>query len=67
MDFALVWVCLLGLPIELWSSDVFRMIGNSLGMFVAADMSFKDFGLMVVAQILVSLYLRDGLTEKMEI
>jgi hypothetical protein len=30
MDLLLVWVKLLGLPLEFYSTDVFREIGNAL-------------------------------------
>jgi hypothetical protein len=42
MDYYLIWVRLLGLPLILWSDEVFNKIGNSLGLFYKADNSYRD-------------------------
>ena len=63
----LVWLRLLGLPPHFWMESVFRAIGNTLGRFLEADMSFlhtRDKGL---ARILVSLNPREGLVEEINL
>jgi hypothetical protein len=42
-------------------------LGNSLGTFIEADMSFLEMGKMVVAQNLVSLDIREGLVEDLKL
>ena len=39
-----IWVKLLNLPFEFWSLDFFKMVENSLGTFLEADLSFLQFG-----------------------
>eukprot|EP01018_Ginkgo_biloba_P039380 Gb_12932 [translate_table: standard] len=67
MDLMPVWVKLPGLPLEFWSLEVFKAIGNVLGHFVEADMSFITSGLMVTTHILVQMDLREGLAESLEL
>eukprot|EP01018_Ginkgo_biloba_P023075 Gb_32325 [translate_table: standard] len=50
-----------GLLLDFWSLEVFKEIGNSLGSYIEADMSFVDTNAMSMARILVSLDLREGL------
>jgi hypothetical protein len=52
-----VWVCLPGLPLILWSKEVFKEIGNALGFFYEANSSYKSSGYMGMAHILVGLKL----------
>lgn len=40
MDVALAWVRLPGFPMEFWNLVSFRDVGNALGEFIDADMSF---------------------------
>eukprot|EP01018_Ginkgo_biloba_P010712 Gb_14385 [translate_table: standard] len=56
-----VWVKLPGLPLDFWSNEVFKEIGNSLGSFIEVDMSLVDTNAMSVVRILVSFDLREGL------
>jgi hypothetical protein len=42
----------------------FQAIGNLLGDYISADMSFKEMGEMYVAHILVSLNIRGGLQKQ---
>ena len=63
LDSIPIWVQLLGLPPHLWSEKCFQAIENFLGEFLAADMGFIDTGEMSVARILVSLNIREGLRE----
>ena len=48
-----VWVNLLELPRKLWTLDIFCTIGNKLGEYFEANMSFKTTRLRKVARILV--------------
>jgi len=61
LDSIPIWVRLLGLPPHLWNEKCFQAIGNHLGEFITADMSFLDTGEMAVARILVLLNVREGL------
>ena len=45
----------------------FSTIDNILEMFTEADMSFEEFGVIMVANILVRLDLREGFLEELEI
>jgi hypothetical protein len=62
-----IWVRLSGLPMQFWNSARFVVIGNMLGSYIEADMSFEDTGLMSVARILVRLNLRPGLLQELTI
>jgi hypothetical protein len=46
-----------------WSEDVFRVIGNSLGVYFKDDMYFKSTGSMEMARIPIGLDLKDGLVD----
>eukprot|EP01018_Ginkgo_biloba_P000430 Gb_04206 [translate_table: standard] len=65
LDYTPVWVKVPGLPIDFWSLEVFKKIGNELAMFLEADMSFLDTGQMTPEKVLVGIDLRDGLAPKM--
>jgi hypothetical protein len=58
-----VWVHILGLPLILWSKEVFEKIGNTLGTFYEANLSFQETGYYGMAQILVGLEVSKGLVE----
>ena len=40
LDTILIWVYLPGLPLELWNLAYLSEIGNELGIFIEADLSF---------------------------
>jgi hypothetical protein len=61
VDVVPIWVRLSGLPMQYWNSVCFVAIGNKLGNYIEADMSFEETGLMSVARILVRLDIRPGL------
>jgi hypothetical protein len=67
MDVAPIWVWLLGLPMEFWTKKSFSEFGNFLGTYLDADMSFLESREMAVARILVSLNIREGLIEELEL
>jgi hypothetical protein len=50
-------------PLILWSEEVFKEIGNSLGLFYEEYTSFYDSGYMGMARILVGLDLSKGLVD----
>jgi len=58
-----VWVRAPGLPFFLWTEAVFQSIGNTLGTFLEADMSFKETKVMGTARILTNLDLSKGLAK----
>jgi hypothetical protein len=62
-----IWVRLPGLPPQYWLVKCFQAIGNELGFFLKADMSFKETREMVFAQILVSLNIRVRLQKQFKI
>jgi hypothetical protein len=54
-----------GLPMQYWNTHRFAAIGNLLGSYLEADMSFEVTGLMTVAHILVLINLRKGLYQEL--
>ncbi|RVW20562.1 putative ribonuclease H protein [Vitis vinifera] len=60
-----VWVRVVGLPLHLWSSEVFERIGDGCGGFVAADEKSLDSSELQWARILVKWCRREALGEKM--
>lgn len=58
-----VWVRAPGLPFFLWTEAVFQSIGNTLGTFLEADMSFIETKAMGTARILTNLDLSKGLAK----
>lgn len=56
-----VWVWLPRFPMQHWHLAKFETIGNHLGKFLEAHMSFEETWIMTVAKILVSFDLRKGL------
>jgi len=61
LDITPIWINIIGLPIEFWSYEVFKEIGNSLGVFYEANMIFEETRIMTIVWILVGIDLRDGL------
>ena len=62
-----VWVRLPGLPPQFWVQLVFREIKNNLGHFLEANMSFVHSSDKGLAKILISLNLREGLAEEINL
>jgi len=62
-----IWVRLPGFPIQYWNESIVSMVGNRLGKYLEVEISFKQAGIKTVAKILVSLDLRKGLGEDIEI
>lgn len=61
MEAILVWENVLGLPPHLWTEDVFRAIGNKLGEFLEAYVSFKTPRIRKITRVLVNLDSREGI------
>jgi hypothetical protein len=56
-----IWVRLPSLPMQYWNTHQFVAIGNIMGSYLEADISFEVTGLMKVAHILFLINLRKGL------
>jgi hypothetical protein len=67
MDKILVWVRLSVLPLQFWTLEHFKAIGNFLGDFLEADMTFEETKQRKVARILVCLNVREGLGEEVDL
>jgi len=62
-----IWVRLPALPLHYWDPFHFRNIGNILGTFLEADLSYLETHDKRVARILVSINLREGLAEQIKL
>ena len=51
------------LPFEFWSVEFFKMIGNALGTFLEADLSFLKTSICCLGKVLVLIDMRNGLAE----
>jgi len=67
VDESPIWVRLPALPLHYWEPFHFRNIGNILGSFLEADLSYLETFDQRVARILVSINLREGLAEQMNL
>jgi hypothetical protein len=64
VDKLLIWVHFPSLPIELWTKEGFRCLGNALGTFIDADMYFISTSKMSIAIFLVHINVSKGLARK---
>ena len=62
VDVVPVWVRLPALPLHFWDLYHFRRIGDMLGTFLEADLSFLESREKKVARILVNLNVREGIS-----
>ena len=62
-DIMPIWVKLPNLPFEYWSLDFFKLVGNTLGTFVEAGLSFLESGVCCLGKVLVLIDLHKGLAE----
>jgi len=67
VDSVPLWVRLPGLPLQYWKEYHLREIGNLLGTFLEADLSFLETQQRQFARILVNVNIRDGLAEDMQL
>lgn len=58
-----IWVRIPRLPLQFWTEDVLKCIGNYLGVILAYDKSFFESGKMDFAHILVHIDTKEGLVE----
>ena len=56
-----IWVKLPNLPFEFWSLEFFKLIGNTLGTFLEADLSFLASGVCCLGKVLVLIDIWNGL------
>lgn len=59
-----VWVRAPGLPFFLWTEAVFKSIGNRLGTFMEADLSFMESKVRASARILTNIDTSKGLAKE---
>lgn len=62
-----IWVRLPRLPLQYWSEDIFKRIGNALDTYMGYDKSFHQTGMMAYARILINMDTRGGLYEHITI
>ena len=62
-----MWVRFPHLPLNLWHPKALEAIGNCLGVFHKADLSFLQIGRRIVAHILVGLQIYKGLVDRLPI
>jgi hypothetical protein len=62
-----VWVCLPAPSLQFWTLDYFKAIGNFLGEFLEAYLSFEETKQRKVARILINLNVREGLSEEIDL
>jgi len=67
VDVSPVWVRMPALPLHYWDPYHFRKIGDILGTFLEADMSYLETLEQRVARILVNINLREGLAERINL
>ena len=67
VDVLPIWVRLLALPLHFWDMYHFKRIGDILGTFLEADLSFVETKVMKVERILVNINLREGLEESINL
>lgn len=59
----LIWVHLPALPLQFWAEEIFKVIGDDLGVYLDHDRTYQDMGCLALARILVHLDRREGLVE----
>ena len=57
----------MGLPLHFWSEDVFRTIGDDLGIYLDHEISYTESTNMAIARILIHQDTRDGLVESLNL
>lgn len=62
-----LWVRLPSLPLQFRTPTHLKNIGNLLGSFLEADLSFTESNEQKIVRILVNIYIRDGLLEEMNL
>lgn len=52
-----------GLPLQIWSEEIFRCIGDDISVYLDHDSSYIDTRCLAITRILVHLDTREGLVE----
>lgn len=63
----LMWVKILGLPLEWWLHEGLKVINDCLGGTLAIDKGYKNSCMHMVAKALVNLNIKDGLYEEIDL
>jgi len=58
-----IWVHLPALPLQFRWEEIFKVIGDDLGVYLDHNRTYQDTGCMAMAHILVHLDTREGLVE----
>lgn len=58
-----IWVRLPALPLQFWAEEIFKVIGDDLGVYLDHDRTYQDTVCLSMAHILVHLDTREGLVE----
>ena len=57
-----IWVKLPNLPFKYWSTDFFKLVGNTLGSHLETHFSFLKMGVCFLGRVLVLIDFRKGLS-----
>lgn len=63
MGVGLIWMCLLRLPLQLWVEEIFKCIGDDLGVYLDHESSFQETECLEITRILMHLDTQKGLVE----
>lgn len=58
-----IWVRLPSLSLQFWGQEIFKVIGDDLGVYLDHDRTYQDTDCLEMARILVHLDTREGLVE----
>ena len=60
-DLLPIWVKLPNIPFKFWFVDFFKLVGNTLGTYLEAGLSFLELDTCCLGKVLVLIDLRNGL------
>ena len=63
----IVWVNLLGLPVEFWTNECIKALRDLLGKNIMVDQNYKIENRCLVAKVLVEINIVEGLYESLDI
>ena len=67
VDVLPIWVRMPALPLHFWDLYHFKRIGDIIGTFLEADLSFRETNEKKVVRILVNINLREVLAESINL
>jgi len=67
VDVIPIWVRMPALPLHFWELQHFKRIGDILGTFLEADLTYLETLEQKIARILVSINIREGLAEQINL